>query len=163
MNQQKLTFRTFFFFKTLPLQSASATTLRDLSLPLSIETPALNTPYATTQSHFHKAMHFESGEKPSACQHLFTDTSCDSPLTEGNILILRTDGPGLSPNEPMAIVQADVQVESPLPVEVTSSEGRYLIKIQAANIYWEVWKDHTTMVYYWSTTMERAKRTPPFR
>ena len=85
---------------------------------------------------------------------LFADISCDSPLT---------DDPGLSPNEPMAIVQADVQVESPLPVEVTSiPEGRYLIKIQAANIYWEVWKDTITMVYYWSTTMERAKKDLSF-
>ena len=35
---------------------------------------------------------------------LFTDLSCNTPLKEGHITILRTDGPGLSPNEPMAIV-----------------------------------------------------------
>ena len=35
---------------------------------------------------------------------LFADTSCDTPLKEGHISILRTDGPGLSPNDPMAIV-----------------------------------------------------------
>ena len=35
---------------------------------------------------------------------LFADISCDTPLEEGHISILR-DGPGLSPNEPMAIVQ----------------------------------------------------------
>ena len=59
---------------------------------------------------------------------IFADTSCDTPLTEGHISIFRTDGPGLSPNEPMAIVQADVQLESPLPVEVTSiPNGKYLI------------------------------------
>ena len=39
---------------------------------------------------------------------LFADTSCDTPLTEGHISILHTDGPGLSPDEPMAIVQVEV-------------------------------------------------------
>ena len=36
---------------------------------------------------------------------LFADISCDSPLKEGHISILRTDGPGLSPNDPMVIVK----------------------------------------------------------
>ena len=36
---------------------------------------------------------------------LFADTTCDTPLKHGHISILHTDGPGLSPNEPMAIVQ----------------------------------------------------------
>ena len=50
-------------------------------------------------------MHFESGEKPGLVNSdLFTDTSCDSPLKEGHISFLRTDGPGLSMNEPMTIV-----------------------------------------------------------
>jgi hypothetical protein len=39
---------------------------------------------------------------------LFVDTSCDTPLKEGHISILRADGPGLSPNEPKI-----VQVKSP--------------------------------------------------
>ena len=64
---------------------------------------------------------------------LYADTTCDTPLKEGHISILRTDGPGLSPNEPMAIVQADVQVGSPLPVEATSI---YLIKNRAGDVYW---------------------------
>ena len=37
---------------------------------------------------------------------LFADILCDTPLKEGHISILHTDGPGLSPNEPMAIVEA---------------------------------------------------------
>ena len=56
-----------------------------------------------------------------ASADLFVDTSCDTPLKDGHISILRTDGPGLSPNDPMAIVQ----VESSLPVAsipVMSSE-----------------------------------------
>ena len=68
---------------------------------------------------------------------LYADTICDTPLKEGHISILRTDGPGLNPNEPIAIVQADVQVESPL--EVTSiPDGRYLIKNRAVDpdLYW---------------------------
>ena len=36
--------------------------------------------------------------------NLFADITCDTPLKEGRIPILR-DGPGLSRNEPMAIVQ----------------------------------------------------------
>ena len=83
---------------------------------------------------------------------LFTDTSCDSPLTEGNIPILRTDGPGLSPNEPMAIVQADVQVGSPLPVVTSIPDGRYLIKNRAAEIYWAAEHNLVTTVYFWHIT-----------
>ena len=55
-------------------------------------------------------------ERTPALAHadLFADISCDTPLKEGYISILRTDCPGLSPNEPMAIVQmAIVEVESP--------------------------------------------------
>ena len=89
---------------------------------------------------------------------LFADPSCVTPLKEGHIAILRTEGPGLSPNEPMAIVQADVQVESPLPVEPTSiPNGRYIIKNRAANIYWGVYTSISTMVYFYPRTMEEAK------
>ena len=51
-------------------------------------------------------------ERTPALAHanVFADISCDTPLKEGHISILHTDGPGLSPNKPMAIVQ----VESPL-------------------------------------------------
>ena len=50
---------------------------------------------------------------------LFADTSCDTPLNEGHILTLRTDDLGLSPNEPMAIVQ------------VENHDRRYVIKNRA--------------------------------
>ena len=60
---------------------------------------------------------------------LFTDTTSDTPLKEGHVSILHTDGPGLSPNEPMAIVQTPLKTPS-IP------DGRYFIKNRAANIYW---------------------------
>ena len=84
---------------------------------------------------------------------LFTDRSCDTPLTDGHIAILRTDGPGQSPNKPMAIVQADVQVEISLPVEVTSMipNGRYLIKNRGANNYWSA-AHKPQGVYFWPVT-----------
>ena len=93
---------------------------------------------------------------------LFADTTCNTPLKEGQILIFRTDGPGLSLNEPMAIVQARVQVESPLPVEAPSiPNGRYVIKNQAANTYWAAPHNPFTTVYFWhSTTMEYVKKHP---
>ena len=82
---------------------------------------------------------------------LFADTSCDTPLTEGHISILRTDGPGQSPDQPMAIVQADVQAE------VTSiPNGRYLIKNRAADIYWLA--NSSGKVYFWKVTLEGAKQ-----
>ena len=58
---------------------------------------------------------------------VFADITCNTPMKEGHISILGTDGPGLSPNEPMAIVQ----VESP-----SISDGTYLIKNQAADLFW---------------------------
>jgi hypothetical protein len=61
---------------------------------------------------------------------LFADISCDAPLKEGHISVLRIDGPGLSPNEPMAIVQ----VENP-----SIPDGRYVIKNRAADIFWNGW------------------------
>ena len=91
---------------------------------------------------------------------LFADTlASDSPLKEGHISILRTDGPGLSPNEPMAIVQAKVQVESPLPVEVISiPDGRYIIKNKVADVYWNAGGNPIKTVYFYSRTMETAKK-----
>ena len=78
---------------------------------------------------------------------LFADTSCDTPLTEGHISILRTDCPGLSPDEPMAIVQ----------VEVTSiPEGRYIIKNRASDMYWGAGSDGK--VYFCKVTLEYAKQ-----
>ena len=73
---------------------------------------------------------------------LFLDTISHSPLEDGLISILHSDGPGLSPDDPMSIVQTDVQVKSPQLVEVTSvPEGRYLIKNRGEEIYfnWGFW------------------------
>ena len=82
---------------------------------------------------------------------LFADTSCDTPLTEGHISILCTDGPGLSPEEPMAIVQAEVQAE------VTSiPDGKYIIKNRAGDIYWD--SKVYGKVYYLKVTLENAKQ-----
>ena len=80
---------------------------------------------------------------------LFSDTSCDTPLAEGHISILRTDGPGLSPNEPMAIVE----VKTP-----SISDGRYLIKNRAADVYWSSYELSTgeTVQFYYYTTMENG-------
>ena len=82
---------------------------------------------------------------------LFADTSCDTPLTEGHISILRTDGPGLSPNEPMAIVQTPVKAPS-------ISDGKYVIKNQAADIYWGAGHNPIKTVKFYPITMETAKK-----
>ena len=90
---------------------------------------------------------------------LFADPSFDSPLTEGYISILSTDGPGMSPNEPMAIVQADVQEDSPLPVAVASiPDGRYAIKNRAEGNYWNAGHRPIHTVYFYRPTMEDAKK-----
>ena len=56
----------------------------------------------------------------------------DDLLNEGYISILGTDGPGLSEDDPMSILQRPiVQVESPIP------EGRYAIKNRVDDFFWE--------------------------
>ena len=98
-------------------------------------------------------------EKNPALAHanLYADTSCDTPLKEGHISILRTDGPGLSPNEPMAIVQ--VEFGSP-GTTASFPDGRYAIKNGAADIFWFTANTHITgkTVYFGSTTVEAVKR-----
>ena len=91
---------------------------------------------------------------------LFADTSCDTPLTEGHISILCTDGPGQSPDEPMAIVQAEVQAE------VTSiPDGMYIIKNRAKDAYWGMDSDSNdeVRVYFWKDTLEEAKQYKSFQ
>ena len=68
----------------------------------------------------------------------------DIPLREGHISFLRTDCPGLSPNEPMAIVQVKLP---------SIPDGRYVIKNRAASILWTTDKNFTGMktVYFWSS------------
>ena len=81
---------------------------------------------------------------------LFANISCDTPLKEGHISILRTDGPGLNPNEPMAIVQ--MHIESP-----SISDGMYVIKNRTADIYWNAQYNPIRTVNFWTTTLVEAK------
>ena len=84
---------------------------------------------------------------------LFADTSSDTPLKEGHISILRTDGPGLSPNEPMAIVQVPLAVTNP-----SISDGKYAIKNRAAEIYWNAANNPIKTVYFRPVTMDYVKK-----
>ena len=89
-------------------------------------------------------------ERNPALAHadLFADISCDTPLKESHISILRTDGPGLSPNKPMAIV-------------VQMPEGKYLIKNRAADIYWNAFRllynGTIRTVYFWPARVTVAE------
>ena len=86
-------------------------------------------------------------ERTPALVHadLFADMSCDTPLKEGHISILRTDGPGVNPNEPMAIVQMP--------------DGKYVIKNQAEDIYWNAGDKPIKTVKFssWPTSLTHAK------
>ena len=83
---------------------------------------------------------------PSLAQaDLFADISCDIPMNEDHISTLQTDGPGLSPNEPMAIVLTPI--ESP---SESISDGLYLIKNRALDIYWTADYNPIKTVYFWS-------------
>ena len=87
-------------------------------------------------------------ERTPALVHadLFANISCHTSLKNGHISNLHTDGPGLSPNEPMAIVQVEIP------------DGKYIIKNRAADIYWTGWSiPISTPVHFWRTTMEQAK------
>jgi hypothetical protein len=76
---------------------------------------------------------------------LFEDISGVTPLKEGQILNLRIAGPGLSPNEPMAVV-----LSPPTP----GPDGRYVIKNRAADIFWGTRYNPIRTVYFYSTIME---------
>ena len=84
---------------------------------------------------------------------LFADISSDTPLKEDYISIL-SDGPGVSPNEPMAIVQLEmptVQEENPL-----FPDGKYCIKNRAGNCYWiggDSIDGLLSRVHFWLTEM----------
>ena len=92
--------------------------------------------------------------------YLFADISCDIPLKEGHISAFHTDGPGLSPDEPMAIVQ--MPIESPL-----IPDGKYVIKNRAADIYWNMAGNNITYnpsgpadnhtVNFWVIKLEQAQ------
>ena len=95
-------------------------------------------------------------ERNPALAHadLFANVLCDTPLKEGYISILHTasDCPGLSPNEPMAIVQKPIMIESP-----SIPDGTYVIKNRAADIYWNTGNRPYTTVHFWTITTEPAK------
>ena len=88
-------------------------------------------------------------ERTPALAHadLFADISCDSPLKEGHISILRTDDPGMSPKGPMAIVLES----SPI------SDGSYVIKNRAEDIFWNAYNSPITTVYFYPISMVDAK------
>jgi hypothetical protein len=82
--------------------------------------------------------------------NLFEDTSCDTPLKEGHHnTILRTDGPGSSPNEPMAIVLMGVP---------SIPDGRYVIKNREVDVYWITLDNPINVVYFYPCTMAWAKQ-----
>ena len=94
--------------------------------------------------------------------YLFADTSCDAPLKEGHISNFHTDGPGLSPKEPLAIVQMSIE-------SLQIPDGKYVIKNRAADIYWNMAGGNPRYdpsgpadimtVYFWATSMEQAKKS----
>jgi phage terminase large subunit-like protein len=91
---------------------------------------------------------------------LFAEISSDAPLKEleSHISTLGTDGPGLSPNNPMAIVQMPI-VQMPIVQVETHSfpDGRYFIKNRAADFFWNAGHNPITTVYFYSATMATAK------
>ena len=96
-------------------------------------------------------------ENPAlASADLLADLSSDAPMEEARIPILGADGPGLDPNNPMAIVLNQmpiVQVENP-----SILDGRYFIKNRAAEIYWASWNISTDRtVDFWSCTQASVR------
>ena len=91
---------------------------------------------------------------------LFADISSDAPLKEGNISILGTDIPGLSPHDPMAVVQKPI-VQNPLvQVEIRIPDGRYAIKNRAADIFWNsAHQNPMKVVYFFFTTAQSSYGT----
>ena len=87
----------------------------------------------------------------------FTDNPCNTPLNESHISI--PNGPGRSPNEPLTII-----LRPPIP------DGRYIIRNRAINrhsrflpgrgykIYWSALRDPFTMVNFFLTNVDYAKR-----
>ena len=86
------------------------------------------------------------GNPALAYADLFADISCDTPLKESRISI-RTDNLGLSPDEPMAIVQR-------CPI----SNGKYVIKNREANFFLGADDNPINKVYFYHYTIEDAKK-----
>ena len=85
---------------------------------------------------------------PFAHADVFADILCSTPLKEDHISILRTDCPGLSPNDPMAIV---------VQVAITIPDGKYLIKNRRADIFWNAGWNPIKTVHFIPTTIKLAK------
>ena len=85
---------------------------------------------------------------------LFADISCNTPLKNDHIAFLRTDCPGLSPKNPMAIVLTPVR-DAPLAMIL---DGRYLIKNRAAAFYWDAYYESfiTKVRFYHTNDTSRA-------
>ena len=82
---------------------------------------------------------------------LFEDISSETPMKDGHFFsILGTDGPGLSPNEPMAIVQRPI-VESP-----SIPDGRYFIKNRVADYFWNASGNPIKEVHFYNTTPQAS-------
>ena len=79
---------------------------------------------------------------------VFADTSSDTPFKEGHISILPNDGPGLNPDEPMAIVQVK---NSSIP------DGTYVIKSRAGDFCWYEQYDPLRKVYFWTYKVGSTK------
>ena len=90
-----------------------------------------------------------------AYAELFADISCNTPLKEEHISFLRTDYPGLSAKDPMAIVLNPLAPLRLAPLAIP--DGRYLIKNRAADIYWNTVQNPIKTVYFWHTTIDSAK------
>ena len=104
-----------------------------------------------------------------ALADLFADITCNTPLKDDHIPILRagcTDCPGLSPKNPMAIVQNPVViVQNPVAIVEKRSipDGRYVIKNRAADIVWNAgWNKSIGSVYFGPATIERATESNCF-
>jgi hypothetical protein len=94
-----------------------------------------------------------------ASANLFEDISCDTPLTEGHISIIHTNGPGLSPNKPMALVQVNNALDEPIPISnPLIPEGWYCIKNRAENFFWNAGGNSITTVYFAIATAEQAQQ-----
>ena len=88
-----------------------------------------------------------------ASANLFADISSNTPMKEDLIPFLPTDCPGLSPENPMAVV---LTPQSP---PALIADGRYVIKNRAAAFFWRAYKsrERQTVGFYYNTIAE-AKR-----
>ena len=96
-----------------------------------------------------------------ALADLFADITCNTPLKDDHISFLcpeSTDCPGLSPKNPMAIVQNPVTIVQ----KPSIPDGRYVIKNRAADYFWNTSnKLSITLVFFGSATIESLRTSVP--